>query len=110
MPRLTMLVAIAVVSFCAQPYAAVADEVPKFNFRQSCHADVQAYQGGSGDAACLEDEQKARETVISQWTQFEPRSRARCMRMVTSIAGAESYVELLTCLQLSKDLKDLPKD
>ena len=30
--------------------------------------------------------------------------------MVTSIAGAESYVELLTCLQLSKDLKDLPKD
>ena len=46
MPRLTMLVAIAAVSFCAQPYA-VADGVPKFDFRQSCHADVQAYQGGS---------------------------------------------------------------
>jgi hypothetical protein len=105
MPRLLTLVAIAGASFCAQSYIAAADDVPKFDFRQSCHADIQAYPGGGGDAGCVEDEQKAREAVVSQWSQFAPGSRARCIRMVTSIAGAESYVELLTCLQLGKDLK-----
>jgi hypothetical protein len=84
---------------------AAADEVPTLEIQKSCRIDVQAYPGGGGAAACLADEQKAREALVSQWMQLAPESRARCTQMVTDIAGTQSYVELLTCLQGAKDVK-----
>ena len=45
----------------------------------------------------MADQNSAREDLVRQWAQFAPDSRARCTAMATSIAGAESYVELLTC-------------
>jgi hypothetical protein len=95
---------------CVQPLSAVADDVPTFDVRKSCHADVQAYPGGGPAAACLADEQRAREVLVSQWMQFAPESKTRCTRMVNDIAGTQSYVELLSCLQDAKDVKTLPKD
>jgi hypothetical protein len=76
--------------------------------------DTQAYQGwAAGPDQTLHrhvaDEQNARATLVSQWTQFAPDSRSRCMQMVGDPAGPQSYVELLTCLQMAKDVKSLPK-
>ena len=73
------------------------------------HVDVAAYPGGGGSKACLTDEQNARKTLVAQWKQFSPESRARCTSMVTDTIGDQSYVELLTCLQMSKDVLTLPK-
>ena len=109
MTKLRALSATVAALFCALPRIAAADEVPKLDFRKACHADVQAYRGGDGNAACVADEQKARDTLVSQWTQFEPASRANCVGMTTDISGTGSYVELLTCLQTAKAVKDLPK-
>jgi hypothetical protein len=110
MTRLTMLAALLATTVCALPYAAVADDVPTFDVRKSCKADVQAYSSAQNVSACLADEQGARQTLVSQWTQFAPDSRAKCTKMVSDIAGPQSYVELLTCLQMAKDVKSLPKD
>ncbi|HET7911474.1 MAG TPA: hypothetical protein VFL49_05560 [Pseudolabrys sp.] len=89
--------------------AAFADDVPKLDFRKSCRTDVAAYPAGGGNKACLSDEQKARKTLVSQWKRFSPQSRARCTQMVTDMVGSQSYVELLTCLQMAIDSKSLPK-
>ena len=110
MTKFVMLIIAVVVSICVQPLAAVADEVPTFDVRKSCHADVQAYPGGGRVAGCVADEQKAREVLVGQWAQFGPESRASCMQMVNDIAGTQSYVELLSCLQNAKAVKALPKD
>jgi hypothetical protein len=88
---------------------ALADDVPKLDFTKSCRADVAAYPGGGGNKACLTDEQNARKTLVRQWKQFEQDSRTRCTRMVTDMVGSQSYVELLTCLQMARDVKKLPK-
>jgi hypothetical protein len=114
MTKLAILAAIAAATLCGLPHFAVADEVPTYDVRKSCKADVQAFQGtASGQAsptACLNDEQNARATLVAQWTQFAPESRSRCMLMVGDPAGPQSYVELLTCLQMAKDVKGLPKE
>jgi hypothetical protein len=89
--------------------AAFADDVPKLDFAKSCQAGVAAYPGGGGNKACLTDEQNARKTLVAQWKRFSPESRARCTRMVTDLVGDQSYVELLTCLQMARDVKALPK-
>ena len=46
MTKFVTFIATAVASVCVQPLAAFADEVPTFDVRKSCHADVQAYPGG----------------------------------------------------------------
>jgi len=99
----------AAIVIYAAPLAARADEVPKYDVSKSCKTDVQAYQGTGNRAGCLADEQSARETLVAQWTQFAPENRTRCSLMVGDPAGPQSYVELLTCLQMAKDVKTLPK-
>ena len=110
MTKLAILAVVAAATLFAQLRSAVADEVPTLDVRTSCRAAAQAYPGGGGNTACLADEQKARDSLVSQWTQFAPESRTRCTQMVTNIAGAQSYVELLSCLQVAKDVKGLRKD
>ena len=110
MTKFAMLIAAVMISVCMQSLAAVADEVPTLDFKKSCHVDVQAYPAGGGGAACLADEQKAKEVLRRQWTRFAPESRTRCVKMVTDIAGTQSYVELLSCLQEAKDVKGLRKE
>jgi hypothetical protein len=88
---------------------AFAQDVPKLDYQKSCRVDVAAYPGGGGNKACLTDEQNAQKTLVRQWKQFEQESRTRCTRMVTDMVGAQSYVELLTCLQMARDVKKLPK-
>jgi hypothetical protein len=107
MKNLATLFTIAIMSLCAQQAIAGADEVPPLDVNKSCRAD--AYRGSGPDATCLADEKKAREVLVSQWTQFAPESRANCVQAATDIAGAQSYVELLTCLQMAKDVKSLSK-
>ncbi|HEY6755679.1 MAG TPA: hypothetical protein VI077_13390 [Pseudolabrys sp.] len=116
MTKLAMLISVGAIFFGVQVHRALADDVPTYDVRKSCKTDVQAYQG-SGTAApgtntpsgCVADEQKARATLVSQWTQFAPDSRTRCSQMVGDPGGPQSYVELLTCLQMAKDVKSLPK-
>ena len=88
---------------------AFADDVPKLNFEQSCRIDVAAYRGGGGNKACLTDEQNAQKTLVAQWKRFSPESRSRCTSMATDLIGDQSYVELLTCLQMARDVLTLPK-
>jgi hypothetical protein len=88
---------------------ALADNVPKLDYTKSCRADVAAYPGGGGNKACLADEENARKTLVAQWNRFSPASKAHCISMVTDMVGDQSYVELLTCLQMSKDVLTLPK-
>src|ERR1700751_4948127 len=109
MTKLTLTAGVAAIVICASPLAARADEVPKYDVSKSCKTDVQAYQGTGNREGCMADEQSARQTLVAQWTQFAPESRSRCSQMVGDPAGPQSYVELLTCLQMAKDVKSLPK-
>jgi hypothetical protein len=110
MMKFVIPVLLAAAALPALPHSAAADDVPTYDIRKSCKADVQAYPSAQNVNACLTDEQGARQTLVSQWTQFEPDSRVRCSKMVGDVAGPQSYVELLTCLQMAKDVKALPKN
>jgi hypothetical protein len=110
MMRLAILAAITAIAVGVETQAAIADEVPTYDIRKSCKADTQAYPTAGNVDGCLRDEQEARTMLVSQWTQFAPDSRTRCTRIVGDPAGPQSYVELLTCLQMARDVKGLPKD
>jgi len=88
--------------------ALAADDPPQLDVNASCKAATQAYAGANA-AQCLTQEQNARQALVAQWGGFSPGSRTECVRIMNSVAGTQSYVELLTCLQMAKDagkLKD----
>ena len=85
-----------------------ADPVPKFDTGPICRsAGAAAVMGTRDTAACERDEINARTTLEKEWSQFTPSDKARCGRLVTQ-GGGPSYVDLLTCLELAKQVKELP--
>jgi len=108
MTILAMLLPLAAVTLSSPPAVVLAQDVPTFDVRPTCRAEAQGDPDAGAVSACLADEQKARETLLAQWAQFAPQSKSTCMRMATGIAGIRSYVELLSCLQIAKDARDLP--
>jgi hypothetical protein len=110
MGKLTIALSLAAVALGSHVIAAVADDVPTFDVRVTCRAESQGDPGAGIAAACLADEQRARNTLVAQWAQFAPASKATCMQTENGIPGIRSYVELLTCLQLARDAKSLPNE
>jgi hypothetical protein len=113
--RRVKMLALVVAAVVVRSFVAFAAEVPTFDLHKTCKADVVAYQStttgqASGqdssqvsEQGCLKSEQSARETLVSQWTQFTPATRRECLEIQGDGATSRSYVELLTCLQMAND-------
>lgn len=86
------------------------DTVPKFDTGRSCHSVSAAAGMATRDAeACERDENNARAALEKDWSQFTPLDKADCTRLMT-LGGSPSYVELLTCLEMAKAVKEHPAD
>ena len=103
--RIAALLSVLLLS--SQNALAAADPVPKFDIGPSCRSAGETAVMGRSAASCEGDENNARATLEKEWSQFTPSDQARCVRLVT-LGGAPSYVELLTCLELAKQVKELP--
>jgi hypothetical protein len=86
----------------------VADKVPELNYQPSCRAAAQtaALQNRNEDA-CLQDEKAAKAKLQEEWSSFGAQDKAHCVRL-SSTGGFPSYVELLTCVEMSKAAANLP--
>jgi hypothetical protein len=80
---------------------AVSDTVPKFDTVRECN-----FEGGpSVDVArCSRDEAAALRQLQQAWAQYASADRKACTAEAT-IAGFASYVELLTCLEMARDVE-----
>ena len=79
-----------------------ADQVPAFDIARSCKLDTAATTGPSVDQSlknCVNDENRARQELVSQWSKFSASGKAQCIPL-EGIGGDPSYVSLLTCLQM----------
>jgi hypothetical protein len=79
----------------------VADTVPKFDVSRVCQSEA-----GSNEEQkrCAADETQARDTLQTEWTQFTPSAKKQCNEEA-NIDNTPSYVELLTCLEMERDVK-----
>jgi len=99
-----MPISISMIVVSSHLVVAVADNVPKFDIARNCKLDVVATTGlsvGQPVKSCVNDEQKARRQLASQWAKFPAALKASCTAN-ESVGGTPSYVSLLTCLQMSQ--------
>jgi hypothetical protein len=80
---------------------AVSDTLPKFDTVRECRIEG----GPSADVArCSRDEAAALRQLQEAWAQYAGADRKACTTAATTTEFA-SYVELLSCLEMSRDAK-----
>jgi hypothetical protein len=90
--------------------------VPVLNVDQVCQGIAQ--QGGVtfhdsavGDEKknCLDSEQATRDELVKQWSTFAPPDKVACTNE-SRMGGDSSYTELLTCLEMARDVRAMHTD
>jgi len=115
-----MLIHFSMIVLASQLVIAVADGPPNFDIARGCKVDsASAFDPKAGMNAtikrCMDDEQKAKDQLETQWVGFTGSDRAMCTsEAVGNKADASttppSYVDLLTCLQDQQLARKLPKE
>jgi hypothetical protein len=91
----------------SQPVVLVSDHVPRLDVEATCRAssDEDIAVGLSEPqsmANCMRDETSAQQQLGPLWQTTTPSIRDRCEGEATA-GGSQSYVDLLTCIQMTND-------
>jgi hypothetical protein len=99
--------AIAVLLLGLPAAAATADGPPKLDVTPSCNAASRgAIWAGRDKESCLADERAAEDTLTQNWSKFSATDKTQCIGNVKT-GGPPSYVELLSCLEVMRDAKEI---
>ena len=78
--------------------------VPTLNLGGTCRAlDRKDFSIQIDPQRCLKSENEARAKLMDDWTKYSAADRSLCTP-TARMGGVESYVQLLTCLELQHDL------
>jgi hypothetical protein len=90
-----------------------ADEVPVLDVLPLCRGIVSQsaapLEAGTQSVTvqqCLDAEQTDRETTKKEWSTFSPSDKNHCVAEAR-MGGESSYTDLLTCLEMSRDVRKL---
>ena len=93
-----------------------SDSFPVIDVEQVCQGI--AAQGGvtfhdpgiaKAKKDCLDSEQVVRNELVEKWGSFETSDRAHCVTE-TKMGGESSYTELVTCLEMARDVRTLHEE
>jgi hypothetical protein len=113
-----MIIPAASLALAAQLTIVVADNVPRFDLGPLCRAASERSGFGlslglgpnagpqQGYGNCVKSEMASRRQLMKQWSTFKPADRANCVGESTA-GGFPSYTDLLTCLQMARDVGKL---
>jgi hypothetical protein len=84
-----------------------ADQVPSLDTETSCRSAERAAMmiGRSGDN-CRSDEKNAKDALARDWGAFSAADKSHCTALI-STGGPPSYVELLSCMEMSRDARQI---
>jgi hypothetical protein len=97
--RAFILALAAIIPACASDWAG-ANELPAFDIGRNCKAETAGSAIGGGPGACARDETQAKNDIAKRWSSYSTSQKKECVGE-SSTGGEQSYVELLTCLEMS---------
>jgi hypothetical protein len=112
-PMNATLLSIAIFSQLGSPLVIpVGDVVPVIDVERTCKETAATDKAMKLDLAqpvenCMRDENAAREQLATIWSTYSASVRDRCAQEAT-LVGTASYVDLLTCMQMTDPAKLSP--
>ena len=77
-----------------------ADALPAFDITLNCSEETAGVGFGVGFDGCTKDETDAKNELAKRWSQYGAYEKKFCVGE-SGTGGEQSYVELLTCLEMS---------
>jgi hypothetical protein len=99
-----MIIALVPIVLGAQLFV-LADSVPTYNVEPVCQPIPELQMGDQDREVCLNSERVAREQLTKEWRDFPSDSKAQCIGLGQHFI--QSYVELLVCLEMERDAKQI---
>ena len=87
---------------------AAAQGVPTIDVGPSCRAAAAGNAAPQDVDSCRRSEETARESLVKQWGSFPAADRTGCYKLTTT-GTPGTYSELLTCLEMRRDARNLQK-
>ena len=101
------IVTLGAMAIDAQMAPAGADSPPVLKVESSCEAAGRgAVVLGRNKEACLADETAAQDTLKQNWSKYSAADKSQCVGMAQT-GGPASYVELLSCLEIMRDARNI---
>src|SRR5580704_9533937 len=98
---------VAAAAYGAQIARVRAGGPPTLQVGPSCEAAGRgAVVLGRNKEACLADETTAQDTLKQNWSKYSTTDKTQCVGMATT-GGPASYVELLSCLEVMRDARNI---
>jgi len=101
----TKAIVIAAVSLAA--VTAYAADVPTLDVSKTCKPIAGDRTFAIDTDRCFKTEKAARDQLTREWADFPVADRTLCTQTAT-MGGTASYVELITCLEMKRDVAKLP--
>jgi hypothetical protein len=97
-----MLIHLPIIILTSLHPTPIADTIPKFDVARECQ-----FESGSKEEEkrCTDDETQALRQLQAEWTQFTSSEKKQCNQETSLGDGITSYVELQTCLEMERDVK-----
>jgi hypothetical protein len=114
--RFASMAGVLAISLWASAAGAATDgpQIPNFDVHAACNElkmvpEALTVDTGESDAIqhCVQAEQDARTQLSKEWTQFSPANRKLCLGESKSGGVAPAYSELETCLQMTRESRQL---
>jgi len=90
-----------------------SDDVPVLNVDPICRGIAQQAatpsERGGPDLTfndCISSEREVRTELVKQWSSFSAGDKGHCVRLA-KVGGESSYTELITCLEMARDVRAL---
>ena len=108
------ILAVALTGLALSIVPARSDEYPTLDVKPLCRGitNQSSLQEGLRSVTfdeCLKAEQADRETMIKEWSTFSADDKRHCIAEAT-MGGESSYTDLLTCLEMARDVRTLHKE
>jgi len=113
MMRRHLIPIVALTALGASSLSARSDEFPVLDVAPLCHGitEQSTLQEGFRTVTfdeCIKAEQEDRQTMIKEWSTFSADDRTHCTAEA-KMGGESSYTDLLTCLEMARDVRALNK-
>jgi len=101
-------------AICLSGLPVRSDDIPTLDVNPVCHGiamqgELEAGLQQTSFTQCVQSEQSVREDLKKEWSTFSTSDKSHCVALAKT-GGESSYTELLTCMEMARDVRKLHAD
>ena len=111
---LRAFIATVLAALCLSGLSARSDDIPTLDVNPVCHGiamqgELEAGLQQTSFQQCVQSEQATRDEIKKAWSSFSASDKSHCVALAKT-GGESSYTELLTCMEMARDVRKLHSD